>query len=128
MSAGTLLLAMDTINDMPRFFCLLSLVERAAGRLVVVMDVDPTRKKGAEMAALQFGIPLHDYRQRRAGSALHPHAWKLEVANGLAKPVIWVDLDFGNWQGPSLQPYTDIVTLDWNQARVVGQARKTMEA
>lgn len=123
-TGGTLVLPLLTIADCPKFFCLLALVERAAGRKVVVLDPTAERTNGAETAALQFGVALHDYLQMPKGYPHHPHRWKAEVVAELPKPVIWVDLDFNDWCGPPLEAkgaVNGIVTLDWVQARAVGQ-------
>lgn len=127
--SGTLLLDLDTVADAPKFFCLLSLVERAAGRKIVVIDTNPKRKT-AELAA-SFGISFTEVIQWDAPATSEEqahHRWKVETAKKLTRPVIWVDLAFSNWQGPNLRHLQGIITLDWARARSVGPALKASEA
>ena len=110
--ARTYLLDFDTIATDPRFFSMLALVERTAGSRIVVLDGDPKRKSGEKTAAMEYGVSLHRYIQWNGepvddsvNPELHPdaarHRAKTHVAKSLRDkaPVIWIDLDFGDWRG-----------------------------
>lgn len=134
MSAGTLILAMEVIIDAPKFCSLLALVERAAGRRIVVIDVDSGRTDGEKLAA-GLGIPLQEYVMRPekgiGESLISPsltHAWAFQAARKYSRPVIWVDTAFHDWKGPNLQHYRDIVTLDWVKARAAAPVAPAQEA
>jgi hypothetical protein len=125
--SGTLLVDVRTIESDPRFFSMLALVERAAGRRIVVFDSDVNRKGGEKLVSLQYGIVAHRYIQLRHkqwdGTAVDDardpeaalHRAKTLVAKSLRdrSPVLWVDLDFGQWKGEAVEKLNGIVTLNW---------------
>lgn len=114
---GTLILDVDTILDAPKFFSILALVERAAGRKIIVLDSVPGGRPDGEKMVATLGIPLQEYIPLPIG-AKH-HEWKTQVVRKRTRPAIWIDLAFGAWQGPDLSHYRDIVILDWSRARTI---------
>lgn len=126
MNQGSLLLDLTTIENAPRFFHLLAMVERAAGRQIIVVDGDASRKNGEKLAA-GYGIPLHKYVQCRRGQTTKDRqAEKVAVAKELCGmgPVIWVDLEFGEWVGETLKSLDGIVTLNWAACLKMAPAQK----
>ena len=113
--AGTILLDLDTILNAPKFFALFALVERAAGRRIIVVDGDSKRKDGEKLAA-GLGISLHRYVQcLDIKDKKSRHEAKTTVARSLRDkaPVIWIDLDLGDWAGEDLSKLSNIITLNW---------------
>lgn len=106
-ACGTLMLSLPTIQTAPRFFALLALVERAAGREIVVMG---TAAEDARKAA-QLGIPYS-----RFARVAEAHSTRAAFARELGPPVIWVDMEFNAWSGPDLSKQEGLVTLDWVKA------------
>ncbi len=113
--SGSLLLDFDTIESAPKFFSILALVERAAGRRIVIVDADHKRKDGEKKAAFQHGIALHRYIQWNGQEHANRSIAKTEVAKSLRDkaPVIWIDLEFDSWQGEDVNKMSNIVTLNW---------------
>lgn len=115
---GTLLLDLGTVENAPRFFALLSLVLRASGFTIVVMDGNVERKGGEKVAA-QNGVPLQEFHQwNGVGDA---QAWKSTLANAYLAhgKVVWVDEELGRWKGPSVDR-PNLVALNWRAVLAQG--------
>lgn len=112
---GSLLLDLGTIENAPRFFALLSLVLRASGFTVVVMDANAERRGGEKVAA-QHGIPLQEFHQWNGMGDVQ--AWKSTLASAYldqeagGSKVIWVDEQLGRWKGPSVDR-PNLTCLNW---------------
>ena len=113
--SGVLLLPLATIEMTPAFFCVLSGVLRAGGfRIVVLAD---TKAKSPAMEAAHYEVSFHEVREtsemvKRSAATLQ--LWKLTEARELSRsyaPVIWIDVDFANWKGESIDG--NIVSLNW---------------
>lgn len=114
----TTLLDLTTIENAPRFFALLSLVLRASGFTIVVMDAD-AKRRGGEKVAAQYGIPLQEYHQWNGMGDVQ--AWKSTLASAYLAhgKVVWVDEELGRWKGPSVDR-PNLVTLNWRAALAEG--------
>ena len=112
--SGVLLLPLATIETAPAFFCVLSGVLRAGGfRIVVLAD---TKAKSPAMEAAHYEVSFHEVREapRLRGDL---QLWKLGEARELSRsyaPVIWIDVDFAEWKGESIDG--NIVSLNWASA------------
>lgn len=112
---GALILDLPTIISAPRFFAIFALVERAVERRIVVLDTVSNRKDGERLAA-GLGIPLHDYVLWDGTVSKDAQAAKVKVVRSyLTKhsPVIWVDVDFGQWTGEKLEGIPNLVIVNW---------------
>lgn len=101
---GTLLLDHDTVRTSPVLFSLLALVLRSAGMNVTVMG-----PVNGESTVTKLGVPLTSYTIGTDQNEKYKIAADL-LTHG---PVIWVDLELGNWKGPNVNSIPGLTILNW---------------
>jgi hypothetical protein len=112
----TLILDLVTVENAPRFFALLSLMLRASGFTVVVMDSDPKRNDGEKVAALA-GVPLQEFHHWSGVGDVQ--TWKAALAKAYEGKVVWVDEELGRWRGPAPER-EGLVVCNWRAVLAQG--------